>query len=160
MTNNTNGVFEYLGVHLSAMNESLLQSYNGSIRVFPALPSDSTLVTRFTLAARGGFLVTSEREAADVKYVGLKSLRGSSATVVNPWGAVAVQVRDLSTGAIVLTSSSASLGFDTVTDGIYVIERIAKPLGGYTYAYVTGTPNEGAKVLSASTSLGIGKASP
>jgi alpha-L-fucosidase 2 len=160
MTNNTNGVFEYLGVHLSAMNESLLQSYNGSIRVFPALPSDSTLVTRFTLAARGGFLVTSEREAADVKYVGLKSLRGSSATVVNPWGAVAVQVRDLSTGAIVLTSSSASLGFDTVTNGIYVIERIAKPLGGYTYAYVTGTPNEGAKVLSASTSLGIGKASP
>ena len=28
MTNNTNGVFEYMGVHLVVMNESLLQSYN------------------------------------------------------------------------------------------------------------------------------------
>ena len=37
MTNNTNGVFEYLGVHLSAMNESLMQSYNDKIRVFPAV---------------------------------------------------------------------------------------------------------------------------
>jgi alpha-L-fucosidase 2 len=51
MTNNTNGVFEYLGVHLLVMNESLLQSYSGKIRVFPALPADASLVTRFTLAA-------------------------------------------------------------------------------------------------------------
>ena len=39
MTNNTNGVFEYLGVHLAAMNETLLQSYNDKIRVFPAAPN-------------------------------------------------------------------------------------------------------------------------
>ncbi len=158
MTNNTNGVFEYLGVHMSTMNESLLQSYNEQIRVFPALPSDSSLVTRFTLAAKGGFLVTSEREAGDVKYVGLKSLAGNSATVVNPWGAAAVQVRDVSTGTIVLTSSSAMLVFETVPNGIYVVERVAKPLGSYTYAYVTGARNGGAKSLSMSTSLGIGKA--
>jgi hypothetical protein len=98
MTNNTNGVFEYLGVHLIAMNESLLQSYNDKIRVFPALPKDAGLVTRFTLAARGGFLVTSEREGGDIKYVGLKSQLGKMATVVNPWGTMAVQVRKLGGG--------------------------------------------------------------
>jgi alpha-L-fucosidase 2 len=158
MTNNTNGVFEYLGVHVGVMNESLLQSYNGRIRVFPALPSDSTLVARFTLAAKGGFLVTAEREAGDVKYVGLKSLNGNSATVVNPWTNAAAQVRDIASGSIVLTSSAASLVFDTTAGGIYVIERTSKPLAGYTYAYVTGTPNQGAKSLTMSTSLGIGAA--
>ncbi len=156
MTNNTNGVFEYLGVHLSAMNESLMQSYNGQIRVFPALPNDPSLVTRFTLAAKGGFLVTSEREGGDVKYVGLRSLDGNAATVVSPWNGVAAQVRSLGTGgAVVVTSSSAAtITFDTVAGGVYVVERAAKPLGSYTYAYVTGARNQGAKVLSGSTSLG------
>jgi alpha-L-fucosidase 2 len=158
MTNNTNGVFEYLGVHIGVMNESLLQSYNGRIRVFPALPTDSTLVARFTLAAKGGFLVTAEREAGDVKYVGLKSLNGNSATVVNPWSNAAVQVRDIASGSVVLTSSAASLVFDTMAGGIYVIERTSKALASYTYAYVTGTPNQGAKSLTMSTSLGIGAA--
>ncbi|MBW8705355.1 hypothetical protein MBT84_37715 [Streptomyces sp. MBT84] len=87
MTDNTNGVFEYLGVHLAALNESLLQSYNDKIRVFPAAPSDSSFVGRFTLLAKGGFTVSSEREAGEVKYVGLKSLYGNATRVVNPWGA-------------------------------------------------------------------------
>jgi len=156
MTNNTNGVFEYLGVHLSVMNESLLQSYDGNIRVFPAAPSDSTFVGRFTLAARGGFLVTSEQEGGDIKYVGIKSLLGNSATVVNPWSSGAVQVRDLGSGSIVLMpSTNATLTFPTTAGGIYVVERMAKPLSSYTYAYLTGMPNGGAKQLMPGTSLGM-----
>jgi len=157
MTNNTNGVFEYLGVHLAVMNESLLQSYNGKIRVFPALPADSTLVTRFTLAASGGFLVTSEREGGDVKYVGLRSNLGNMATVINPWGTAAVQVRELGTAAPVLSSSSATLTFATKAGGVYVVERVAKPLGMYTFAFLTGKPNNDAKRLTASTTLGLAK---
>ena len=94
------------GVHLTAMNESLLQSYNGHLRVFPALPTDASLVTRFTLAAKGGFLVTSEREAGSVKYVGIKSLLGHDATVINPWSSGAVQVRNVATGVDSLTALS------------------------------------------------------
>jgi hypothetical protein len=156
MTNNTNGVFEYLGVHLVVMNESLLQSYNGKIRVFPALPSDTSLVTRFTLAATGGFLVTSEREGGDVKYVGLRSNLGNMATVVNPWGTAAVQVRKVGAAAPVLSSSSATLSFATDSGGVYVVERVAKPLGSYTFAFLTGKPNNDAKRLSTNTTLGIG----
>src|SRR5262249_854603 len=141
MTNNTNGVFEYLGVHLIAMNESLLQSYNGKIRVFPALPNDASLVTRFTPAASGGFLVTSEREGGDVKYVGLRSNLGNMATVVNPWGTAAVQVRKVGAATPVLSASSATLSFATDAGGVYVVERVAKPLGGYTFSFLTGKPN-------------------
>jgi hypothetical protein len=159
MTNNTNGVFEYMGVHLIVMNESLLQSYNGKIRVFPALPSDTSLVTRFTLAATGGFLVTSEREGGDIKYVGLRSNLGSMATVVNPWGTAAVQVRKIGATAPVMSASSATLTFPTDAGGVYVVERVAKPLSGYTFAFLTGKPNNDAKHLSANTSLGIGMSS-
>jgi hypothetical protein len=156
MTNNTNGVFEYLGVHLVVMNESLLQSYDGKIRVFPALPSDATLVTRFTLAATGGFLVTSEREGGDVKYVGLRSNLGNMATVVNPWAGAAVQVRKIGVATPLMTSSGPTITFATDTGGVYVLERVAKPLGGYTFAFLTGQPNGDAKHLSTSTGLGIG----
>jgi hypothetical protein len=155
MTNNTNGVFEYLGVHLIVMNESLLQSYNGKIRVFPALPTDAGLVTRFTLAASGGFLVTSEREGGDIKYVGLKSLLGNGATVVNPWGTAAVQVRKVGAAGTVLSSSSATLTFATERGGVYVVERVAKPLSSFTWSVVTGTANQNVKKLGTTNTLGL-----
>ncbi len=158
-TNNTNGVFEYFGVHLSVMNESLLQSYNDKIRVFPALPSDTTLVPRFTLLAKGGFLVSSEKEGSDIKYVGVKSLYGNPIDVVNPW-TEAVQVRKLADSSIVLTSSDAELKFNTEANGIYVLERVAKHLDAYTYSHLTGTPAQDARYLSDDTFLGLTNGTP
>jgi hypothetical protein len=155
MTNNTNGVFEYLGVHLSVVNEALLQSYGDAIRVFPALPGDTGFVGRFTLLAKGGFLVTSEKEGSDIKYVGVKSLRGGTAKLVNPWGAEALRVRDGSD--VVAHSSSGEVDFTTNAGGIYVVERVAKPLDDYRYARVTGTRNTSSKALPGTPcTLGIG----
>lgn len=147
-TTNTNGEFEYIGVHLIAMNESLLQSYNDKIRVFPALPSDSSMNAKFTLLASGGFLVSSEREAGETKYVGVKSLYGKQATVVNPWGTQQVRVRKASDNAIVLTSSSAELSFATAANTVYVVERTAKPLSGYSQETLTGTANQSKKTIT------------
>ncbi|MFD1045386.1 hypothetical protein ACFQ1S_07185, partial [Kibdelosporangium lantanae] len=136
MTNNTNGVFEYLGVHLAAMNESLMQSYNGKIRVFPAVPSD--LVGKFTLLAKDGFLVSSEREAGETKYVGIRSLYGKSTRVVNPWGTQQVRVRRASDNAILTTTSSAEFDLATTANTVYVVERTAKPLTSYAATRLTG----------------------
>ncbi|GII29304.1 glycosyl hydrolase family 95 catalytic domain-containing protein [Planotetraspora mira] len=152
MTNNTNGVFEYLGVHLTAMNESLLQSYNDKIRVFPAAPTDSSFVGKFTLLAKDGFLVSSEREAGEIKYVGLKSQYGKQATVVNPWGTQQVRVRRTSDNAIITTSSSGEVTFPTAANTVYVVERTAKPLSNYTSTTLTGTANQGVKTLSGTAS--------
>jgi hypothetical protein len=163
MTNNTNGVFEYLGVHLSVMNESLLHSYDGKLRVFPALPKDAGLVTRFSLAARGGFVVTSEREGGDIKYVGLKSALGNPATLVNPWGATAMVVvrKGGPAGAMLLMTSGATVTFPTEKGGVYVVERMTKPLSGYAYSVVTGPgANQGTKRLSNVTTLGTGGPPP
>ncbi|GLY50458.1 hypothetical protein [Lentzea sp. NBRC 102530] len=155
-TNNTNGVFEYHGVHLSAMNEALLQSYNDKIRVFPAAPASSSFVGRFTLLAKNGFLVSSEREANETKYVGLRSQWGATAQVVNPWGTQQVRVRRTSDNAVLLTTSAAEFQFATATGGTYVVERTAKPLTSYATTRLTGSRNQGAKSLSGTAStLGL-----
>ncbi|MET8547161.1 glycosyl hydrolase family 95 catalytic domain-containing protein [Micromonospora zamorensis] len=159
MTNNTNGVFEYLGVHLTAMNESLLQSYNDKIRVFPAVPTDASFVGKFTLLAKDGFLVSSEREAGEVKYVGLRSQYGRTARVVNPWGGQEVRVRRTSDNAVLTTTSAAEISFATAANTVYVVERTAKPLSTYATTTLTGTANQGEKGLSGTAStLGLGAA--
>jgi hypothetical protein len=157
MTNNTNGVFEYLGIHLAAMNESLMQSYNDKIRVFPAVPNDSTFAGKFTLLAKDGFLVSSEREAGEIKYVGLRSLHGKPARVVNPWGTQQLQVRRTSDNAILASTSASEVTFGTAADTVYVVERTAKPLSSYTATTLTGSANQGVKSLrNTASTLGIG----
>ncbi|MCW3058330.1 MAG: Carbohydrate binding family 6, partial [Capsulimonas sp.] len=151
-TNDTNGEFEYLGVHLSAINESLLQSYNDKIRVFPAAPSDTSFNGKFTLLAKGGFLVSSEREGGEIKYIALKSLYGNGATIENPWGTQQAQIRRVSDNAILLTTSAAEFNLATAANAIYVIERTAKLLSSYTHVQLTGTANSDAKVLEQTSS--------
>ncbi|MDB5105122.1 MAG: hypothetical protein JWP91_2811 [Fibrobacteres bacterium] len=159
-TNNTNGEFEYVGAHILALNESLLQSHNDTIRVFPAAPSAADFTGRFTLAAKGGFLITSEREAGEIKYVGLKSLHGKPALIANPWGTQQVRVQSLSDGRVLETTAAAMIGFATTASGTYLIERTAKPLSGFTFAGLTGAPNRSAKTLtwnSTVVTLGAGQ---
>jgi alpha-L-fucosidase 2 len=157
MTNNTNGVFEYLGIHLAAMNESLMQSYNDKIRVFPAPPGDAGFVGRFTLLAKDGFVVSSEREAGETKYVGLRSQFGKQARVVNPWGTQQIRVRRTSDNAILTTVATAEVTFATTAGATYVVERTAKPLSAYATTTLTGSANQGPKSLSGTAStLGLG----
>ena len=72
MTNNTNGVFEYLGVHLSVMNESLLRPTTAESRL-SALPADSASSTASRWPPRR-HRVSSEKEGADIKSSGVEEL--------------------------------------------------------------------------------------
>jgi len=155
LTNNTNGDFEYIGLHLTVINEALLQSYNDKIRVFPALPDDPSFVSRFTLAASGGFLVSSEYEDKTVKYIGLKSLYGNPATVENPWGNEQLRVRNAADNTVLLTTADPEFTIKTTAGAVYVIERTTRPLSSFTHTWLTGTPNNDAKMLpDSSATLG------
>jgi len=156
-TNNSNGMFEYQGVHLAAMNEGLMQSQNGVIRVFPSIPSDTTFVSSFTLAATGGFLVSSERDSGGIKYVGIKSVLGNTATVVNPWGAQQVDVRNMSTNAVVTTTSSSQFSFATTAGTVYVIERTSNLFSSYSHVQLTASQNNGQKTMGTNV-IGAGSA--
>jgi alpha-L-fucosidase 2 len=155
-TDNTNGVFEYHGAHLLAVNESLLHSYGDALRILPALPEDSEFIARFSLAARGGFIVSAERDAGDLKYVGIKSELGNPVKLVNPWSEE-VQVRRTSNETVLLTSSDALLEFETTAGELYVVERTAKLLSSYTFSHIEGVANDDAMYLTGTdSSLGIG----
>ncbi len=71
---------ESMSVLATAMNESLLQSYDGVLRVFP-----STQNGRFTLHAQGGFIVSAEKVDGEVQWVSIKSLYGNDCKLQLPW---------------------------------------------------------------------------
>jgi hypothetical protein len=74
---------EAMSVFATAINESLLQSYDGIVRVFPAFPSDRA--GRFTLHAEGGFIVSSEIRNGMVQWISIKSLYGNILHLELPW---------------------------------------------------------------------------
>ena len=74
---------EATSVLTTAMNESLLQSYNDIVRVFPAFPANKS--GRFTLHAQGGFIVSSEIQSGQVQWISIKSLYGNKCNLELPW---------------------------------------------------------------------------
>jgi alpha-L-fucosidase 2 len=93
------------------LNEMLLQSHDGVLRVFPAVPASEGNVCFHSLRAQGAFLVTAERRANRVQYVIVQSLCGNSLRMLNPFlgepdTGVEVKVYEL----------TADTRFDTVAD--------------------------------------------
>jgi len=74
---------ESMSLLATAMNESLMQSYDGTIRVFPAFPANRT--GRFTLHAEGGFIVSSEINDGIIQWICIQSLHGYPCKLEIPW---------------------------------------------------------------------------
>jgi alpha-L-fucosidase 2 len=68
----------------NTINEMLLMSHAGGLRVFPLWPANRPAGFH-QLRARGAFLVSSEWKAGSVAYVRVLSERGRELTLVNPW---------------------------------------------------------------------------
>jgi len=74
------------GVMATGTNEMLLQSYDGTIRVFPAVPERWS--ARFILRAAGSFMVASEHRGREgVPYIVVQPVGGSKriCRVIIPW---------------------------------------------------------------------------
>lgn len=86
---NTAGLHPYLeasGILATAVNEMLLQSHDGVIRVFPATPE--RWPARFILRAAGSFLVASEHRGREgIAYVAIEPQGGGkrACRVAVPW---------------------------------------------------------------------------
>jgi len=84
---------EAMGVFACAVNEALMQSWDGVIRVAPAIPTDRN--ARFTLHAVGGFVVSCEIENGRALWIDILSLRGEELNIELPWPECSVY-KDLS----------------------------------------------------------------
>jgi hypothetical protein len=82
------GGIENVNTAPATVDEMLLQSFQGNVRVFANWPQNTD--ARFgDLRAFGAFLVSSDIRSNKVQYVRIISERGRPCVLINPWGAAA-----------------------------------------------------------------------
>ncbi|MCE5278224.1 MAG: glycoside hydrolase N-terminal domain-containing protein [Planctomycetaceae bacterium] len=91
----------------NAVNEMLLQSLDGVIRVFPAVPANWGDVSFAALRATGAFLVSARRCQGATQRVCIVSEKGGPCTLADPFG----------TGRAVLVSCAGEHGRDAHATG-------------------------------------------
>jgi alpha-L-fucosidase 2 len=69
----------------AGLQEMLLQSYSGTIRIFPAIPADWKDISFKTLRAEGAFLVSAERKGGVTHSVTIISEKGGPCRLENPF---------------------------------------------------------------------------
>ena len=69
----------------AAINEMLLQGYDGVIRVFPNWVKEKD-ASFTTLRSMGAFLISSSLKQGKVEYLKIFSEKGRPCTIENPWG--------------------------------------------------------------------------
>ncbi len=103
------------------LQEMMLQSWDGVIRVFPAWPSQVDVAFK-TFRAEGAFLVSAAWKGGSVQSVTIASEAGKRCRVANPFDGE-VSVVDADGKAVELTPEDGGvLSFDTVAGGNYTLQ--------------------------------------
>jgi hypothetical protein len=119
------------------VQEALLQSHNGLIRVLPAVPGSWSGV--FRLRAEGGFLVAAEFAAGSARLVEVQSVLGRKCRIQKPWiGTCIVRRAD----RVLVESDAPVLEFDTRTGDVYLLAPADRSLSDYAPAPVEDAPNQ------------------
>ncbi len=107
----------------AVLNECLMQSYAGVIRLFPNTQNLGRARFR-NLRAAGAFLVSAAWDGKTVADVQIHSEKGATVQLENPWRGAAVQVRIASEKAVVPSTEKAGvLSFATRPGGVYEVNR-------------------------------------
>lgn len=128
---------------MCGVNEMLLQSHDGVIRVFPAVPDSYTAM--FTLKAKGNFLVTSEMIDGEIMYLAIQSLNGGKCTVHRPWSC-GLRVKGGAAETKIQAKGDEIL-FETEVGRTYVMERSEYPLDMYYTNTLQAPSKSGVKRL-------------
>ena len=120
------------------LQEMLLQSHQGIIRIIPAWPNDWSGL--FRLRARNGFLIAAAIVNGNVPFVEIQSIFGNSCAMENPWKGEQVIVRSDATR--ILKSQDETIHFETEKGKIYVIEPVKKSLTTWIAADLNDKPND------------------
>jgi alpha-L-fucosidase 2 len=104
----------------AVINECMLQSYDGVIRIFPNTTNLGKASFR-DLRAAGAFLVSAAWDGKAVLDVTLKSERGSLARIANPWGRKAQVQAGPSGTAMTCREADGVLEFPTKAHESYTV---------------------------------------
>jgi len=84
----------------AGIQEMLLQSHSGTLRVFPAVPKNWEAVSFSTLRAEGAFLVSADREGGLTTRVEIRAEKGGECRLEDPFQGKAFVVTGLPKGAV------------------------------------------------------------
>jgi hypothetical protein len=141
---------EAMPIVSAAINEMLLQSHDGVIRVCPAAPEKWEV--RFTLAAQGGFLVSAERKAGRIEWVAVESRLGGACRLEHPWPADRIACLDLAGGEVRMKASSEGiLAWETSAGRRYLLLRDPAAMKDWKVARISPKPQSGPRKLKQAT---------
>jgi alpha-L-fucosidase 2 len=132
---------EQTGVVADALQESLVQDYDGVIRIAPAIPPGWDFDG--SVCVRGKTKVDVQTRNGSVTTVVIEAGIPQRLKVRNPWPSEPVDVVSADTGNAVVSATSTILEFETVAGRIYILQRHEK--GGTLLEPISGTPATSAK---------------
>ena len=130
---------EAMGCLTAAMNEALLQSHEGVLRIAPAAAEGRS--ARFTLHAVGGFAVSAEMVKGKVRWVHVRSTLGGPCRVANPWKRAFVSHN----GRVPVCCSDETLECETAPGDVLLLGASAQTLKSWETVGETPAANAAAK---------------
>jgi hypothetical protein len=149
---------EPLGIIGAAVNEMLLQSVEGKIRVLPAIPEAwKNEELAFKLWAEKGFEVSVfKKSSGEIQPVLIKSKLGNTCVMVNPWENQKIVVKSVSTGKMVKVKSITKQVFSFQTKAGESYQLKSANYKNAKERTFTGTKNNSPKYFDEAV-LGKGK---
>ncbi len=129
------------GVVTTALQDALVQDYDGVLRIAPAWPGDWSADATVYVQHRGKVDV-QVRDGVPVT-VAIEAGANGAMTVRNPWPGQQVQVITADPGAprtIVAPTTADAFTVPTQAGHAYLVERVTDPVTALPYEPVTGTP--------------------
>lgn len=141
------------GVLADALQEALVQDYDGQVRIAPAWPGDWDA---------DGTVSIQHRDKVDVQIrqgrlvtVGIEAGSDRKIRVRNPWPGQAVEVVNARDKSIVLKANSdAVFEFSPQSGGSYLVERVRDSKSSLRFEGISGAPATKPKTLGSRT-IGI-----
>lgn len=128
------------GCICTTLNESLLQSWEGIIRVFPASVDANSM---FRLHAEGDFMVTSQKIDGRVRFVSIESRQGGTVKIASPFAELECVRLDMKEHPYTLDEWDGQriLTFATEAGKSYVVFSRSEHIDGSYPTYVPVTVN-------------------
>ena len=130
----------------TAVDEALVQDYDGTLRFAPAWPSGWDVSG--TVAIQGGSKVDVQVQGGTLATAAIQAGSTQTLTVRNPWPGQQAEVVNGSSGAVVVAATtSGTLSVPVTAGSTYLVEQPSAPTTSLPFAQVTGSKASSAKHL-------------
>jgi hypothetical protein len=145
---------EETGIIADALEEALVQDYDGVIRIAPAIPPAWDFDG--SVSVRGRTKVDVEVRNGEVVLAVIEAGSTAPIRVRNPWPGQAVDVVSGTLKKVISADSAQELQFHAIAGNHYLIEKHEAPAAATPFAELSGIPAHVAKKLG-SVQIGLFK---